>query len=388
MKLDPELLAGVRRGLATAAAETEPDGELGRWVRQEGRAKGVVLGAHDLAELTANLRAELVGAGPLQPLLDEPGVTDVLVNGPTSAWVDRGRGLEPRTLDLGGAEELRALAVRLAASGGQRLDDARPVVDARLRDGTRLHAVLPPVAPDGALLSLRVPRRSPFTLAELVASATVHPDVEPVLRALVAGRANGLLTGGTGTGKTTLLSTLLSAADPSERLVCVEEVPELAPTHPHVVRLVVRRPNIEGAGGVDLADLVRHALRMRPDRIVLGEARGAEIREVLTAFNTGHDGGWATLHANTVDDIPARLAALGAQAGMTREALDTQVAGAVDVVVHLERSLVDGHVARRVVQVALLDGGTVRSALSVRAGLVYRGPAWPVLVERWPLANR
>ena len=242
--------------------------------------------------------------------------------------------------------------------------------------------MLPPVSAGGVLLSLRVPRREPFTLAELVAAGGVHPELAPVLAALVRGRANGLLTGATGTGKTTLLSALLSLAGPHERLVLVEEVPELAPAHPHVVGLVVRRANVEGAGGVDLAALVRHALRMRPDRIVLGEARGAELREVLTALNTGHDGGWATLHANDLADVPARLAALGALAGLDGAALAVQAGSALDVVVHLRR--VDG--VRRVDRVGLVDAGMrVVEALAVTgAGALRRGPGWPELAARWP----
>lgn len=328
-------------------------------------------------------------AGPLQALIDEPGVSDVLVNAPDEVWVDRGAGLERRAVDLGGAERLRALAVRLAAAGGQRLDDACPVADARLPDGTRLHAVLPPLAPDGVLLSLRVPRAEPFSLAELVADGSVAPPLGPVLAGLVRGRANGLLTGATGTGKTTLLAALLALVPATERLVCVEEVAELAPDHPHVVHLVARRANVEGAGEVGLVELVRHALRMRPDRIVLGECRGAEVREVLTALNTGHEGGWATMHANAPADVPARLAALAALAGLTGRALDAQVLGALHVVVHLRRS----GSRRYVSDVGLVtrdeDGAlVVRDAAHVAtSGVVRPGPAWRELVARWPAAE-
>jgi pilus assembly protein CpaF len=374
VSLDEELLAGVRRGLIGGA----PVGAgVGRWARD----RGVVLGREDVEILGDTVRAELVGAGPLQGLVDEPGVSDVLVNGADRVWVDRGRGLERRVVDLGGAERLRALAVRLAASGGQRLDDANPVVDARLPDGVRLHAVLPPVSADGVLLSLRVPRRVPFSVADLVTAGSVHPGIAPVLAALVRGRANGLVTGATGTGKTTLLSALLSLAPPGERIVCVEEVPELRPVHPHVVRLTVRRANVEGAGEVGLVSLVRHALRMRPDRIVLGEARGPELREVLTALNTGHDGGWATLHANDLADVPARLAALGALAGLEEHALATQVGSALDVVVHLRRP--EG--LRRVDRLGVLHGLDVVEALAVGPdGELRRGPGWPALAARWP----
>lgn len=330
------------------------------------------------------LAAGVRGAGGLAALLAEPGVSDVVVNGPRSVWVDRGAGLVPVELDVG---DVRALAVRLAAAGGARLDDAAPVADACLPGGTRVHAVLPPIAAEGTLISLRRLRRRPFDLAELVVLGTVPPAVAPVLSALVAGRANLLVSGGTGTGKTTLLATLLSLVPAAERIVCIEEAVELAPAHPHVVHLVARRPNVEGAGEVTLADLVRHALRMRPDRIVLGECRGAEVREVLTALNTGHDGGCATVHANAPADVPARLAALGSLAGMPPSSVATQAASGLDAVVHLRR---DGTGRRRVAQVAAVaaDEGGWRAVPVLDAddaGVVRAGPAWPAFAARWGL---
>lgn len=357
--LDPVLLDDVRARLARGGVDTAVA------VRDAVRDSGRVLGSAALATLDRAARAELLGAGPLQELLDAPGVTDVLVNGPHEAWVDRGRGLERVRPALGTAAEVRALAVRLAAIGGQRLDDAQPSVDAQLPDGTRLHAVLEPLVPAGAAISLRVLRARAFSLDELVACDTVPATWAGLLRALVERRANVLISGGTGSGKTTLLATLLSLAGAGERIVTVEEARELAPDHPHVVPLAVRRANVEGAGGVDLADLVRDALRMRPDRIVLGECRGAEVREVLLAMNTGHDGGFATLHANAVDVVPARLEALAALAGMPREAVAAQAAGALDVVLHLRR--VRG--VRRLAEIGLVgrDG---------RGELVVRPAAW------------
>ena len=373
------LVALVRRRVGEEGGVVGRDG-----VAAAVRELGGVVGAGELDVLLARVHAELHGAGPLQPLLEAPGVSDVLVNGGGDVWVDRGRGLERADLHLdpGG---VRALAVRLAASGGQRLDDAAPVVDARLPDGTRLHAVLPPVAADGVLLSLRVLRRRAFRLDELVARGTVAPEVAGVLAGLVRGRANVLVSGATGTGKTTLLSSLLSLVPTTERIVCVEEAAELAPDHPHLVRLLARRPNVEGRGAVDLADLVRHALRMRPDRIVLGECRGAEVREVLAALNTGHDGGWATLHANGVAEVPARLEALGALAGLDRTAVGAQVLGAVHAVVHLRRGAARWVAA--VGRVARADEGgvVVEPAVEVAAdGVVRTGPGWDGLVRRWP----
>lgn len=330
----------------------------------------------------AGALAQVRGAGALAALVADPLVSDVLVNGPRDVWVDRGRGLEAVECDVG---DVRALAVRLAAAGGARLDDAAPVADARLPDGTRLHAVLPPVAADGALVSLRTLRRRAFALAELVAAGSVHPAVAEVLRGLVEGRANVLVTGGTGTGKTTLLACVLSLVPASERVVCIEEAVELAPDHPHVVHLVARRANVEGAGEVGPAALVRHALRMRPDRIVLGEARGAEVREMLTALNTGHEGGWATVHANAVGDLPARLEALGALAGLDRAAVAAQATSALDAVVHLRR---DGP-RRWVAEVGAVvrgggDGWSVEPVLTVDVGGgLLAGAGWPAFAQRW-----
>jgi len=315
-----EVNAGSANGLVAALAAT-----------------GRVLGSDTLRDLTVAARAELSGAGPLQPFLDQDGVTDVLVNRYNEIWVERHGVLELLPLSLGSEGGLRALAVRLAALAGQRLDDAAPICDGTLPDGTRLHAVLPPLATHGALISLRVHRPSQFDLRELARRQMVPPAWVPLLVGLVANRANVLISGGTGTGKTTLLGALLTEAAPGERLVTVEEARELAPPVSHHVPLIARRPNVEGAGEVTLADLVRAALRMRPDRLVLGECRAGEVREVLQALNTGHEGGMATLHANNAAAVPARLEALGALAGMTREAVAAQTVGAIDVVLQLRR---------------------------------------------------
>lgn len=378
--LDPRLLARVREQVA--AGGPVPGGPaLATMVREGGR----VLGQEDLATLPDRVRAELLGAGPLQGLLGLPGVTDVLVNGPRDVWVDRGAGLERVDLHV---PDVRGLAVRMAAAGGRRLDDAAPVVDAALPDGTRLHAVLPPVAAGGAVISLRVLRRSAFTLDALESQGSVAPTVGATLRALVRGRANLLVSGGTGTGKTTLLATLLGVVPATERIVCVEDARELAPDHPHVVHLVARRANVEGAGEVDLTALVRHALRMRPDRIVLGECRGAEVREVLTALNTGHDGSCATVHANAVGDVPARLAALGGLAGMAPGAVASQAASGLHAVVHLRRAGALRYVAE--VGAAVVDpaGWHVVVVLSADPdGIVRAGPDWPAFARRWRIPD-
>nr|BFE64086.1 hypothetical protein GCM10020063_086120 [Dactylosporangium thailandense] len=268
-----------------------------------------------LPAIAGRLADEMAGTGPLATLLADPSVTDVLVNG-GEIWVDRGDGGLRRVAgSMGDEAYVRKLAQRLASNAGRRLDDASPFVDVRLPDGTRMHAVLPPVALRGPYLSLRTFRRRAFTLDELVRCGTLDPGAAGLLRAVVAARLPYLVTGGTGTGKTTVLASLLSIVPFGERLVIVEDAAELRPAHPHVVALQARAANVEGAGQVTLRDLVRQALRMRPDRLIVGECRGAEIIDLLGALNTGHEGGAATLHANSPADVPARLEALGLLGG-------------------------------------------------------------------------
>jgi pilus assembly protein CpaF len=332
------------------------------------RAEGSLVQGQPVLDLVGAVRSELTGAGPLEAVLAEPDVSDVLVNGPEEVWVDRGHGLERAAIRFRDEAAVRRLAQRLAASAGRRLDVAQPTVDARLADGTRLHAVLPPISPAGTVISLRVTRRRTFTLAELEQRRSVTAAVADVLRALVRARASFLVTGGTGTGKTTLLSTLLSEAAPGERLVLVEDSGELRPAHPHVVRLEARQANVEGRGEVDLRSLVRQALRMRPDRLVVGEVRGGEVVELLAALNTGHDGGCGTVHASTAAAVPARVEALALAAGLGRDAAHSQLAAGVEAVVHLVRER-DG--SRRVAEVGCLDrgrDGLVRVAAALACG--------------------
>ena len=303
---------------------------------------------------TRSLSQSLQGIDePLGSLLATPGVTDLLINNLDEAWIDTGSGLE-RVEDFHLDTEVRLLAVRMAAAAGQRLDDATPIVDATLPCGVRLHAVLPPLSGHSAVISLRVPAESTRSLEELCASQMVSPWLSQVLSRLVKERVSGLITGATGTGKTTLLAALLGLTEASERLICIEEVSELRPMHPHVVHLQARRENVQGAGGVSLSDLVKAAMRMRPDRLILGEARGAEVREMLSALNTGHRGGWATLHANSALEVPARLEALGALALMSREAVCALSLPAFEIIVHLHRWVQDGRVRRQVTQLARL----------------------------------
>jgi pilus assembly protein CpaF len=380
MEPGTDLVEDVRERLARDAAPLTPH-RVAEALRASGRPVGdaTVLAVHEA------LRRDVVGAGPLEHLLRLPDVTDVLVNGPEQVYVDRGCGLERTDVRFPDDDAVRRLAQRLAASGGRRLDDAAPHVDVRLRDGTRFHAVLAPLARPGTLLSLRVPHRRVMSLDDLLVSGTVNDHGVRLLRAIVARRLAFLVSGGTGSGKTTLLNSLLSSVPSGERLLLVEDASELRPDHPHVVALESRPPNVEGAGEITLRTLVRQALRMRPDRLVVGEVRGAEVVELLAALNTGHEGGCGTLHANSARDVPARVEALALAAGLAREATHSQFLAGVDAVLHLGRDVDGGRVLREVaVPVRRPDGlAEVRTAVAFPGGDgVATGPGEQALADR------
>ncbi len=326
--------------------------------------------------------------GPLAAQLADDRVTDILVNGSSGVWVDRGCGVEAVVSPLSDERTVRRLAVRLAGMAGQRLDEASPWVDGLLPGGIRLHAVLPPLVAGGAHVSLRVPRRTGPTLEDLRRWGAVDLVATTVLEAVVTARASFVVSGGTGSGKTTVLAAMLAQVPPGERIAVVEDVRELHVDHPHVVHLQGRSNNVEGRGEVTLTTLVRQSLRMRPDRVVLGEVRGAEVRELLAALNTGHEGGCGTVHANAAADVVSRFEALGALAGMTPAAVHAQLASAVEVVLHVTRGA-DG--TRSVTEVALLVpvSGVVRAvpALTGRPGRWSAGPAWSHLLLRLGLPD-
>lgn len=375
---DPVLLERVRARLIEADDQPTP-----ARVAEALRAEGLVLGDQAVVALVIALRASIAGAGPLEPLLSLPGVTDVLVNGPESVWFDRGQGLERAAVVLADEIAVRRLAQRLAAMAGRRLDDASPYVDARMTDGTRLHAVIPPVAQKGTCISLRVPSRRAFSMADLVDLGMLPPVARGWLEAMIACRSAFLVSGGTGAGKTTLLASMLGMVPPHERLLIVEDSSELEPHHPHVVKLESRPPNVEGAGEVRLRDLVRQALRMRPDRLVVGEVRGAEVVDLLGALNTGHEGGCGTIHANSAMDVPARLESLALAAGLPRDALHAQVAAGLDAVVHVARDPQGKRVVSDVCALRRTPHGLVEAvpALSFVGG-VTTGPGLPLLQRR------
>jgi pilus assembly protein CpaF len=369
----PELVERVRRRLA---GEPWPPSaaRIAAAVRAEG---GFPEG--DPLPLLQRLEDEVSGAGPLGPLLRDPLVTDVLVNAPTSVWVDRGSGLQRVEVSFADDAAVVALVRRLASGVGRRLDAAQPWVDARLPDGTRLHAVLAPPAVGHPCVSIRTLRRQHLTLDALRDSGTLDEPLASYLRAIVAARLAVVVSGGTGSGKTTLLGCLLGLVAPDERLVLVEDACELRPNAAHVVSLEARPPNVEGAGAVTLHDLVRQAMRMRPDRLVVGEVRGPEVVDMLAALNTGHDGGMTTLHANTALDVVPRLAALAGPAGLTGAALVAQVGAALDVAVHVVR---DPGGRRRVAEIAVVTGEGTATALAFDGTRSEVGPALPALTAR------
>jgi len=331
------------------------------------RAEGLMVSDSAVLDTVESLRRHSVGAGPLEPLLHQPGVTDVLVNGPNQVFIDRGAGLELTDLRFPCEGDVRRLAQRLAASVGRRLDDAVPFVDARMADGSRVHAVLGTLALPGTCISLRVPAQRSFSLEDCVAAGSLTPGTAQLLARIIGAKLAFLISGGTGSGKTTLLAALLALVPPQERIVIVEDSRELSPNHPHVVRIEGRPANTELTGAVSLTDLVRQSLRMRPDRLVVGEVRGAEICDLLTAMNTGHEGGCGTVHANSTADIPARLEALASLGGLPRPALHAQLAAALDAVIHVAR---DDSGLRRVAEISIFvrepRSGLVRSECAVQ----------------------
>lgn len=276
----------------------------------------------------------------LLELINDTEVSDIVINPNGEVFIERAGSLCPVELHI---ENTRHLAVRLAAAAGRRLDDACPIVDGQILGRVRVHAILAPLATSGATMeqaaaiSLRIARPTHFSLTDLERRGMLGPDARRLIEHLVATRKNVVVCGATGSGKTTLLAAALSQVAASERLVIIEEARELHPTHRHVVSLQAREANVQGAGEVTMSQLVRAALRMRPDRLVLGEARGAEIRDVLAAMNTGHRGCWLTLHANAASDLPARLVALGALAALSEQAITAQAGAALDVVIQLAR---------------------------------------------------
>lgn len=307
--------------------------------------------------------------GALVPLLDDPEARDILVqcrSDGVDVWVDREttvvRVAEPKLT----VREAKHIAIALIGAGGRHLDELHPCADVRLGHGLRVHAVLEPVVRHGAAISIRIPRTRPLSLDRLIASGLCSPGSGERLRRAIEQRANILISGATGSGKTTLVGALLEEVPPDERIITIEDVAEIRPRHPHVVSLESRQPNTEGHGEITLDTLLKQSLRMRPDRIVLGECRGPEVVTLLSALNTGHEGGIGTIHANSLQDVPARLEALGALAGLAPRQLARQAVAAIDLVIHVERQA-GQHVIRDIAGLAVDASGLLTVARRQRA---------------------
>jgi pilus assembly protein CpaF len=360
----------VERRRAEAARGREGGGDLDAAVRALVGEEAVLLGAGDREEIAARIVRDSVGLGPLEVLLADPAVEEVMVNGPDVVYVERGGRVEATDVAFADEEELRNAIERILAPLGRRVDELSPMVDARLADGSRVNVVIPPLAIDGPLVSIRrFGARRPGP-EELVALGTLTAAQRQSLEVAVTGRRSILVSGGTGSGKTTLLNALSSFIAPRERVVTIEDAAELRLQQPHVVRLESRPAGVEGRGEVTIRDLLRNALRMRPDRIVIGEVRGAEALDLLTALNTGHDGALSTVHANSPADALSRLETLALMAGvgLPHAAVAEQVQRGIDLVVQLERRAGGARVVTEVAEVVRAAGGTaVRTVDAVAA---------------------
>jgi len=334
-----------------AAAGALPSEELAAEVSGLVQREAALLGPADREALVARVLRDTVGLGPLEDLLADPSVEEVMVNGPGQVYVERGGRIEATDACFADEEELRNAIERILAPLGRRIDELSPMVDARLADGSRVNAVIPPLAIDGPALSIRRFGAARPGVRELVELGTLSESQAELLEQVVGERRSVLVSGGTGSGKTTLLNALSGFVLPDERLVTIEDAAELRLQRRHVVRLESRPAGVEGRGEVTVRDLLRNALRMRPDRIVIGEVRGPEALDLLTALNTGHRGALSTVHANSPADALARLETLALMAGLglPHEAIATQVRRGIDLVVHLER-FEDG--SRRVTEIA------------------------------------
>ena len=355
----------VERRRAEAARGGGGGGDLREAVRELVDEQAVLLGAGDREEIAARIVRDSVGLGPLEVLLADPAVEEVMVNGPGTVYIERGGRIEATDVAFADEEELRNAIERILAPLGRRVDELSPMVDARLADGSRVNVVIPPLAIDGPLVSIRrfgARRPGPD---ELVALGTLTAAQRRSLEAAVAGRRSVLVSGGTGSGKTTLLNALSGFIAAGERVVTIEDAAELRLQQPHVVRLESRPAGVEGRGEVTIRDLLRNALRMRPDRIVIGEVRGPEALDLLTALNTGHDGALSTVHANSPADALSRLETLALMAGvgLPHAAVAEQVQRGIDLVVHIERRADGARVVTEIAEVVRAAGTTaVRTA--------------------------
>ena len=339
-----ELAQGLRRRLAEEARDSPVSlgdrRSLERRLVELVREQAAPLAPDQLEHLLQRVLSTTLGLGRLDPLMEDPEIDEIMVNGCGEVLVERNGRIEATKMVFASEDELLHVIERILSPLGRRVDEASPLVDARLPDGSRVNCVIPPLSLDGPLLTIRRFRKAGFSAADLVASGTLTAHARDFLAGCVRSRLNVVVSGGTGSGKTTLLNVLSSMIEESERLITIEDAAELRLVQPHVLRLESRPPNLEGEGEVTIRALVRNALRMRPDRIIVGEVRGAEALDMLQALNTGHDGSMTTVHANTAADALRRIEtlALMADVALPHVAVRQQVASALDLVVHLERA--------------------------------------------------
>ena len=329
--------------------------EIERLIAEIADERRIQLNGREQRQLATELVDDMLGLGPLEPLLDDDSVTDIMVNGPDKVFVERRGKLVLSQVRFRDTAHVANIAQRIAAAIGRRIDESSPMVDSRLADGSRVNIIFPPLALNGACISIRKFARKRITFETLVANGSVSQQVARTLQVASAARLNVLISGGTGSGKTTLMNAMSYMIDPDERIITVEDAAELQLQQPHVVRLETRPPNLEGRGEVTQRDLVRNALRMRPDRLIIGEVRGAEAFDMLQAMNTGHDGSMSTIHANTTRDAITRIENMVqmGQPNLPLRAIRTQIIGALDMIIQLER-MRDG--VRRVTQVTDVIG--------------------------------
>jgi len=329
--------------------------EIGEIVHEQLSLQKHALNLAERKRLVSDVLDELLGLGPLEPLLKDESITDILVNGADSVFVERHGKLEPSSIRFKDERHLLRIIQKIVAAVGRRVDEAAPYVDARLADGSRVNAIIPPLAVDGSLLSIRKFARVPIDMDRLVALGSVPQGVAAVLKAIVASRRNVLISGGTGSGKTTMLNAMSAYIDEAERIVTIEDSAELQLQQAHTARLETRPANIEGNGEVTQRDLVKNALRMRPDRIIVGEVRAGEAFDMLQAMNTGHDGSMTTVHANTPRDALSRVEQMIGMSGIdiSPRSARAQIASAINVVIQVGR-LADGK--RRLLSLSELIG--------------------------------
>jgi pilus assembly protein CpaF len=384
-----ELAAALRARLVERAREGSAGGSLDDEVRALVEREAAPLPEAERLALRERVVLLATGLGPLEPLLADPTVDEVMVNGPDSIYVERGGRLERAGVEFAGEAELLHAIERVLAPLGRRVDEAAPLCDARLADGSRVNVVIPPLSLSGPCLTIRRFRREGFSLRELVARGTLPPPVAELLAVCVAARASILVSGGTGSGKTTTLNALSGAIPGEERIVTIEDAAELRLRQRHVVRLEARPANLEGRGEVTIRRLVRNALRMRPDRIVVGEVRGAEALDMLQALNTGHDGSLTTVHANSPEDALRRVETLALMAGvgLPHTAVREQVAGAIDLVVHQARLPDGSRAVESVTQVTREGAGPSVHELYRRGGRLLP-PAEGRLADRMAMLRR